>query len=74
MKIVIRPIDPTFSKQCIQIQRNDGFRHAYYLTNERVEKLFANGELFYGAFNENNTLIGFASIKIFKGKEWVHSS
>lgn len=33
----------------IDIQKNDGFPHQYYLTRERLEKLFNRGEQFFVA-------------------------
>lgn len=31
----------------IQVQKNDGFPHHYYLLPERLERLFDRGELFF---------------------------
>ena len=62
MELIIKKISLDFAPQLITIQKNDGFKHAYYLTKERLGKLFSNGEEFFGAFTENNSLVGFASI------------
>lgn len=64
MSTYIKNIGLEFAKQCITIQKNDGFKHAYYLTAQRIEKLFTNGEQFFGAFTHDNRLVGFASINI----------
>ncbi len=64
MTISIRNIFPDTAERCIEIQKNDGFRHAYFLTKERIEKLYKNGEKFYGVFDDKHYLIGFASINV----------
>lgn len=45
----------------IMLQKNDGFPHQYYLTHERLERLFGRGELFFLATLDGVT-VGFASI------------
>lgn len=64
MNFKIKKIGPDFANLLIAIQKNDGFIHAYYLTKERLDKLFSNGEDFFGAFTENDSLVGFISINI----------
>lgn len=64
MRTYIKNIGLEYAKQCITIQKNDGFKHAYYLTIQRIEKLFTNGEQFFGAFTGENKLVGFASVNI----------
>ncbi len=64
MGTYIKNITLEYVDQCILIQKNDGFKHAYYLTKERFERLFKNGEQFFGAFTPDNRLIGFASINM----------
>ncbi len=48
----------------IDIQKNDGYVHAYYLTKQRANVVFSNGERFYGAYNDDNLMVGFASINV----------
>ncbi|MEK9143856.1 MAG: GNAT family N-acetyltransferase [Patescibacteria group bacterium] len=48
---------PTF----IQLQKNDGFSHQYYLNRERLELLFDRGEQFFVATHEGKP-VGFASV------------
>jgi len=45
----------------IELQRNDGFPHQYYLTQERLKLLFDRGELFFLATLEG-TPVGFSSV------------
>ena len=61
MNFSVNNIYPDSADQLVSIQKNDGFSHVYYLTKERLEKLFSNGEEFFGAFTDNK-LIGFISI------------
>lgn len=44
----------------IDIQKNDGFKHAYYLPEGRLAKLVRRGEAFYIAFSKTKAL-GFIS-------------
>lgn len=48
-----------------QIQENDGFDHADYLSKERFERLLERGEIFYGAFSEGKPA-GFAALDLEK--------
>lgn len=48
---------PTF----MELQRNDGFSHQYYLNRERLELLFDRGEQFFVATHEGKP-VGFASV------------
>lgn len=45
----------------IELQKNDGFPHQYYLTQERLERLFDRKELFFIATREGKS-VGFASV------------
>ena len=45
----------------IKIQKNDGFPHQYYLTRERLKKLFNRGEQFFIA-KYNDEVVGFGSV------------
>ncbi|HLD25228.1 MAG TPA: GNAT family N-acetyltransferase [Patescibacteria group bacterium] len=72
MNFIIQTIDPSFAERCIKIQKNDGFKHAYYLTKERIHKLFSNGEQFYGAFTDKQELTGFVSINIDVVRQRIH--
>lgn len=64
MKYTIVNVKPDKSEKLVAIQKNDGFAHAYFLTKERLHKLFSNGEEFFGALNQEDELIGFASINM----------
>jgi len=46
----------------LRIQKNDGFKHAYYLTRDRFERLLNRGEVFYLAEKETGGPLGFMSI------------
>lgn len=61
-KYIIRKLTPSHFEECMEVQKNDGVLHQYLLTYERLQKLYANGEEFYGAFNMEEKIIGFASI------------
>lgn len=54
---------PQDFNKIIEIQKNDGFEHAYYLTKERLEKLIQRGEEFFMVFL-NDEPIAFASIDL----------
>lgn len=43
------------------IQKNDGFEHAYYLTEDRIERLVESGEQFYILYVDNR-FVGFAAV------------
>ncbi len=43
------------------IQKNDGFSHAYYLTKNRIKRLFKRGELFFIAYIDKEA-VGFTSV------------
>lgn len=45
----------------IDAQKNDGFSHQYYLTCERLEKLFKRGEQFF-VVEHNGKIVGFGSV------------
>lgn len=64
MKYTVINVKPDESKKLVAIQKNDGFTHAYFLTTERLHRLFSNGEEFFGALNQEKELIGFASINM----------
>jgi ribosomal protein S18 acetylase RimI-like enzyme len=51
-----------------QIQKNDGFDHADYLDQARIEKLMQRGELFYGTYLEGKPA-GFAALDFEKRAE-----
>jgi GNAT superfamily N-acetyltransferase len=44
----------------IDLQKNDGFSHQYYLTQERLDRLFGRGEVFFLATLDGEP-VGFAS-------------
>lgn len=54
----------------IDIQKNDGFKHAYYLTPERVGKLFEKDQVFYLVENDARP-VGFACAD-FDVRTWIH--
>lgn len=43
------------------IQKNDGYNHAYYLTENRIERLIESGEQFYILYVDNR-FVGFAAV------------
>jgi len=43
------------------IQKNDGYEHAYYLTENRIERLVESGEQFYIMYVDNR-FVGMASV------------
>lgn len=43
------------------IQKNDGYEHAYYLTEDRIERLVESGEQFYILY-VNDRFVGFAAV------------
>ncbi len=45
----------------IEIQKDDGFLHSYYLTSTRLSRLFRRGELFYLVYRSGNP-VGFCSL------------
>ncbi len=45
----------------IDIQKNDGFPHQYYLTKKRLERLFDRGEQFF-VVEQSRNVVGFGSI------------
>lgn len=45
----------------MEIQKNDGFEHSYYLTKERLEKLQQRGEEFFIVHLDNKP-VAFASV------------
>lgn len=47
----------------ITLQKNDGFPHPYYLTSERLDRLFDRGELFFIA-TIDRIPVGFASVDV----------
>lgn len=57
----IRRATKTDITSIITLQENDGYPHQYYLTNERVERLFDHGELFFLAILDGIP-VGFASV------------
>lgn len=64
MKFKIRKATPKDIPRIIDIQKNDGYVHAYYLTEPRASVLFSNGERFYGAYDEDHLMMGVASINV----------
>lgn len=61
IKTSIRPATKGDIPTLIQLQKNDGFPHQYYLTQERLERLFDRGEQFFVATLDGKSL-GFASV------------
>jgi len=49
----------------IDIQKRDGFKHAYYLTPKRLKGLFNRGEIFYIAYLKNEA-VAFVALDIEK--------
>ena len=49
----IQRAGPTDYQTISDVQSDDGYSHAYYLTNDRYEKLLARGEQFYIAYSRN---------------------
>lgn len=47
----------------VQIQKIDGFKHAYYLTKGRIDRLIKRGEIFFLAFIKNDP-VGFISVDL----------
>ena len=45
------------------IQKNDGYDHAYYLTEDRIERLVEAGEKFFVFYNEDQ-FVGMAGIHL----------
>lgn len=45
------------------IQKNDDFKHSYYLTEDRIERLRDGGEKFF-VFYEDDRFVGMASINL----------
>jgi ribosomal protein S18 acetylase RimI-like enzyme len=43
------------------IQKNDGYEHAYYLTEDRIERLVEAGEKFYILYRDDE-FVGMASV------------
>ena len=62
-QITIRKATKTNYDTIINIQKNDGFPHGYYLTHERLDKLFKR-ETFYLAIINGDKIGGFASVDI----------
>lgn len=60
-KVHIRQATKNDIPTLITLQRNDGFTHSYYLTRERLKRLFDRGELFFVA-RLGRVPVGFASI------------
>lgn len=48
-------------KDIIRIQKNDGWRHVYYLDENRLKELSKRGEVFYGMYLDD-VVIGFAGV------------
>lgn len=57
----IRPATEMDIDSCLAVQRNDGFSHQYYLTSERMRKLFFRGEQFFLA-EQDGVPVGFGSV------------
>jgi ribosomal protein S18 acetylase RimI-like enzyme len=62
-KLKIRRATIRNINQIINIQKRDGFIHAYYLTRKRLRALFKRGEIFFIAFLGDKP-VGFASLYI----------
>lgn len=45
----------------IFIQKNEGFKHAYYLTEDRIERLIENGEEFFILYKDDQ-FVGMTAI------------
>lgn len=61
INISIKPAAKTDIPILIKLQKNDGFIHQYYLTPERLERLFHRGEHFFLAMLDG-VPAGFASV------------
>lgn len=61
MKTKIKEVNFNDWKKIVTIQKNDGFSHAYYLTKDRIKRLFERGEKFFLAFLGDKP-VGFASV------------
>lgn len=59
-KILITPADKGDIKHIIGIQKDDGFKHAYFLQEKRILTLLKRGEKFFLA-TINGQTVGFAS-------------
>jgi GNAT superfamily N-acetyltransferase len=62
-KLKIRRATIRDINQIINIQKQDGFAHAYYLTPKRLRGLFKRGEMFFIAFLDDKPA-GFAGLDI----------
>jgi len=64
-KLKIRRATAKDIDSIINIQKQDGFTHAYYLTPGRLKKLFERKEIFF-VLLLSNKLVGFTSLDIEK--------
>jgi len=62
-KIKIRKAKTEDIDLIIDIQKRDEFDHSYYITRQRLNGLFARGEIFFIAFCKDKA-VGFASVYI----------
>ncbi|MBU0974353.1 GNAT family N-acetyltransferase [Patescibacteria group bacterium] len=62
-KIKIKTLSNENFEDIINIQKNDGFKHIYYLNENRLSELIKRGEVFYGIYSDSS-LVGFTSIDI----------
>lgn len=60
-KIKFKILSDSDFEDIINIQKNDGVRHFYYLNKNRLKELSKRGEVFYGMF-QNDVIIGFAGV------------
>lgn len=61
MKFQVRRAEKTDITSLIRIQKNDGYPHQYYLTEDRLLRLFRRGETFIVVESQGEA-IGFGSV------------
>ncbi len=57
----LRPATELDYAHIVFIQRNDGYKHSYYLSEDRIERLVKSGEKFFMLYKDDR-FIGMASI------------
>ncbi|NCO12243.1 MAG: hypothetical protein COZ34_03715 [Candidatus Pacebacteria bacterium CG_4_10_14_3_um_filter_34_15] len=62
-KIKITVLTEASYKDIINIQKIDGWRHVYYLNENRLRELSKRGEVFYGMYLDG-IMIGFAGVDV----------
>jgi hypothetical protein len=60
----LRAAMPTDIDVMIEIQKNDGYNHAYYLTPERLQRLFDLGIDFYVVATQDDRVIAFIALEV----------